>query len=66
VDLLRASPELSVDADYLRTGRPKNLLRWDLKVNPTTNNSDAPTLTYEFRLQYDRNVAIGNFQPAKR
>jgi hypothetical protein len=66
VELIHASPDLSIDSDYLRTDRPKNLLRWDLTVNPTTTNTQTPTLTYEFRLQYDRNVAIGNFQPAKR
>jgi uncharacterized protein (TIGR02231 family) len=66
VELTHASPDLSADADYQRTDRPKNLLRWDLTVDPTTDNGKAPMLTYEFRLQYDRNVAIGNFQPAKR
>ena len=66
VELIHASPEISTDADYLRTDRTKNLLRWDLTVNPTATNVQSPTLTYEFKLQYDRNVAIGNFQPAKR
>lgn len=66
VELTHANPELSTDADYLRTDRPKNLLRWDLNVPPTANNTQAPTITYQFRLQYDRNVSIGNFLPAKR
>jgi uncharacterized protein (TIGR02231 family) len=65
VDLIK-STELSTDPDYLRTDRPKNLLRWDLTVNPAANDTPSPMLTYEFKLQYDRNVAIGNFQPAKR
>lgn len=66
VELTRTAPELSTDPEYLRTDRPKNLLRWDLTVNPTTTGAEAQTITYQFRLQYDRNVAIGNFQPAKR
>jgi uncharacterized protein (TIGR02231 family) len=66
VELTHASPELSTDADYQRTERPRNLLRWDLNVPPTANNTQAPTITYQFRLQYDRNVSIGNFLPAKR
>jgi uncharacterized protein (TIGR02231 family) len=66
VELTHAGPELSTDADYVRAERPKNLLRWDLNVPPTANNAQAQTINYEFRLQYDRNVAIGNFMPAKR
>jgi uncharacterized protein (TIGR02231 family) len=66
VELAEPTPSLSIDPDYQRTDRPKNLLRWDLSVNPTANNTTTPTITYQFRLQYDRNVAIGNFQPAKR
>jgi uncharacterized protein (TIGR02231 family) len=66
VELVHSSPDLSTDPDYLRSDRPKNLLRWDLTVKPTGNSSDAQTITYTFRLQYDKTVAIGNFQPAKR
>jgi uncharacterized protein (TIGR02231 family) len=66
VDLLNDSPRLSEDPDYLRVERPKNLLRWDLSIDPTTSQAATSTITYQFRLQYDRNVAIGNFQPAKR
>ena len=61
VELIQASSELSIDSEYLRRDRRKNLLRWDLTVKPT-----ADTISYTFRLQYDRKVAIGNFQPAKR
>ena len=66
VELIHTSPDLSSDPDYLRNDRPKNLLRWDLTVKPAENAAQAQTITYSFRLQYDRNVAIGNFQPAKR
>lgn len=66
VDLMQASPDLSKDSDYLRNDRPRNLLRWDLAVKPAAGGAIAASITYEFRLQYDRNVAIGNFQPAKR
>jgi uncharacterized protein (TIGR02231 family) len=66
VELVQASAELSKDPEYLRSERPKNLLRWDLTVKPTASPGESETITYSFRLQYDRNVAIGNFQPATR
>ncbi|HSZ56248.1 MAG TPA: DUF4139 domain-containing protein [Tepidisphaeraceae bacterium] len=66
VELVQTSPDLSKDPDYLRTDRPKNLLRWDLTVKPSGSASAAQTITYTFRLQYDKTVAIGSFQPAKR
>jgi uncharacterized protein (TIGR02231 family) len=66
VELVRASPDLSTGEDYLRTDRPKNLLRWDLPVKPNAGGAEAATISYEFKLQFDRNVGIANFQPAPR
>src|SRR5262249_26994046 len=37
VSLLRAAPELSSDALYLREQRPTNLLRWDVTVEPNSS-----------------------------
>lgn len=65
VELIKALPELSVDPTYLRNDRPKNLLRWDLRVKPGTTGEKATTITYEFKMQYDRNVAIENFKVTK-
>jgi hypothetical protein len=62
VTLEKTSPELSKDAIYLRECRPNNLLRWDLDVEPTHNGEKALTVTYEFRMELDRQMAIRGFQ----
>jgi hypothetical protein len=61
VELLKSSSELSADPSYLRSDRPHNLLRWDLTVKPGTSGENAEAISYQFRLQYDRNVKIGSF-----
>ncbi len=65
VELIKAAPELSADPTYLRNDRPKNLLRWDVLVKPGATGEKATTITYEFKMQYDRNVAIENFKVTK-
>ncbi len=62
VTLMNATPALSTDAAYERTDRPRNLLRWDLTVEPDTNGERATTITYQFKLEYDRNVSIGDLK----
>jgi uncharacterized protein (TIGR02231 family) len=58
VTLVKASPDVSKDALYQREGRPNNLLRWDLDVEPNRNGERAVAINYEFRLELDRNMAI--------
>src|SRR5262249_47637655 len=58
VTLVKASPEVSKDALYQREGRPNNLLRWDLEVEPNRSGERAVAINYEFRLELDRNMAI--------
>jgi len=62
VTLINASPSLADDATYLRVERPANLLRWDLKVESGANGEKAATIEYGFKMEYDRNVAVGNFK----
>ena len=62
---VRLEPPLSVDPTYLRVDRPENLLRWDLSIEPNTNGEKAATIDYQFKLEYDRNVALGNFKAGK-
>src|SRR5262249_22509575 len=62
VSLLKASPELSKDALYLREQRPNNLLRWDLDVEPAMNGEKALTINYEFRLELDKQMVINVLQ----
>jgi hypothetical protein len=65
VNLVSTAPELSKDERYLRAERPQNLLRWDVKVEPGENGEKAKAITYDFKLEYDRNVAIANFKTTK-
>jgi uncharacterized protein DUF4139 len=62
VSLTKTSPELSKDAIYERESRPNNLLRWDLDVEPSRNGEKALPITYEFRMELDRQMAITGFQ----
>jgi hypothetical protein len=62
VNLLKVEPALSADATYVRVEKSDNLLRWDLKVEPGSNGEKATAINYQFKLEYDRNVAIGDFK----
>jgi uncharacterized protein (TIGR02231 family) len=62
VSLVKTTPELSKDAIYLRESHPNNLLRWDLEVEPSRNGEKALPITYEFRMELDRQMAITGFQ----
>jgi uncharacterized protein (TIGR02231 family) len=64
VSLLKASPDLSGDALYLREQRPTNLLRWDVTVEPNMSGEKALAIKYEFKLELDRQLIISNFQSA--
>jgi uncharacterized protein (TIGR02231 family) len=62
VSLLKASPELCNDELYLREQRPDNLLRWDVDVDPGMSGKKALAISYEFKLELDRQMAIASFQ----
>jgi Domain of unknown function (DUF4139)/N-terminal domain of unknown function (DUF4140) len=62
VTLLKSAPELSKDGLYLRESRPNNLLRWDMEVASNCNGEKAMPITYEFRMELDRQMAITGFQ----
>ncbi|HKI33624.1 MAG TPA: mucoidy inhibitor MuiA family protein [Gemmataceae bacterium] len=64
VSLLKAAPDLSKDAVYLREQRPNNLLRWDVTVAPNTSGEKAVAINYEFKLELDRQLTISSFQTA--
>jgi hypothetical protein len=57
----RTTP-LSSDPLFVRDEKPKNLLRWDVKVDPKQNGEKAFTLDYQFKLELDKNVNIAAFQ----
>ncbi len=58
----KCSPELSKDGIYLRESRPNNLLRWDVEVPANCNGENAFPVTYDFRMELDRQMAITGFQ----
>ncbi len=62
VILIKTTPELSKDGIYLRESRPNNLLRWDVEVPANVSGEKAVPITYEFRMELDRQMAITGFQ----
>lgn len=61
VNLVKTSAALSTDALYERTARTDNLLRWDLEVPEGTVGDKTMSLTYEFRLEYARDLPQPRF-----
>lgn len=64
ISLIKTTPELSKDAEYLRGPRTKNLLRWDVTVEPNAIGDKALPIQYEFKMELDRQMTISNFQSA--
>lgn len=65
VSLAQTSSPLSKDRDYSRFERPKGILRWDLGVAPGAGEQ-ATTLSYSYRLEYDKNVALEEVSGEKK
>ncbi|MEN6407420.1 MAG: DUF4139 domain-containing protein [Thermoguttaceae bacterium] len=55
---------LSVDSLYVRTERPKNILRWDLTVPAGATAEKARLVEYGFTVEFDRNLTVGLPQTA--
>jgi hypothetical protein len=66
VSLVKSTPEISKDPMYLREERPRNLLRWDLDVEPATSGEKAQAIQYEFKLELDKQMTIGTFQSGSK
>jgi len=62
ITLIKSSPELSSDGLYQRESRPNNLLRWDVDVPANCNGEKAVPITYEFRMELAREMAITGFK----
>ena len=58
VSLLDATPEISRDAEYRRTGYKKGLLRWDLDIPAQAVNNDAVTVSYKLRMAHEKGKAL--------
>lgn len=62
VSLVSQKPDLSGDSLYARDERPKNLLRWDVDLQPGQNRDKPLTIDYSYRLEMALQVTIGAFQ----
>ena len=58
IELLETSPQLSEDAEYLRTAGKKGILRWDLNLPAHSIDQDAAIVKYSFTMEYDKNMQI--------
>lgn len=58
IELVETKPELSTDAEYLRTARKKGILRWDLQLAANSVAERATVVKYSFTMEYDRNMQI--------
>lgn len=61
ITLVGQAPELCRDPLYLREERTKNLLRWDLTIEPNTSGEKAVAVNYQFRVELDRQMQLGTF-----
>jgi hypothetical protein len=61
VNLVKSSVELSKDAPYQRVARTDNLLRWDIDVPQGTIGDKTIYLSYQFRLEYARDLPQPRF-----
>ena len=66
VELLQTAPALSADPEYERNQKPLNLLRWDVPVKAGAAGASATTVVYNFKLQYARDVTIGDFKTTRK
>lgn len=61
VTLVKATPEVCKDPVYVREERSTNLLRWDLDVEPDHRGEKATKVSYEFKMELDRQATLGSF-----
>jgi hypothetical protein len=61
VSLTNPKLALSDDPLYVRDEKPKNLLRWDVTLEPKQNGEKALTIDYDYKLELDRNIGIASF-----
>ncbi len=58
---IMGATKLSEDPLYVRDEKNKNLLRWDVKLDPKQNGEKVMTIDYEFKMELDKTVTIGSF-----
>ena len=58
IDLLKTSPKLSEDAEYVRQAKKKGILRWDIELKPNTIGQETTVVEYSFGMEYDKGMQI--------
>ena len=59
------SDKLSADKIYERLEKPKGILRWEIEVPGKAGGESARILTYGYRIEFDRTLALGAPSGAK-
>lgn len=59
ISVVKATPEVCKDPLYDREERSKNLLRWDVTVEPNTFGEKAQAITYQFKMELDKQLQVG-------
>lgn len=58
IELVDMEPSLSQDKDYLKDGKRKGILQWDLTLAPNSIEDEAQEVTYTYSMEYDKNMQI--------
>ncbi|MGL6073120.1 MAG: mucoidy inhibitor MuiA family protein [Fimbriiglobus sp.] len=66
ITLSKGETELSKDALYVRDERPKNLLRWDIKIDTKQNSEKAMAIDYDYSMSFDKNVNVAAISAASK
>jgi uncharacterized protein (TIGR02231 family) len=65
ISLTSSADELSTDAGYRKSEFKKNILRWEVEVPAQAIGPDAKTVSYQFRLEYDKQMTIAGLALAQ-
>ncbi len=60
VELGELKDPLSTDELYVRTEKPKGILRWEIKVPAAATGKDARIIEYGFTVDFDRNFSLAS------
>jgi hypothetical protein len=64
ISIPKTTPELSKDTLYERDEKSKNLLRWDVTVEPGMSGEKALTISYQFKMELDKQLQVGTLPGA--
>ena len=60
ITLASTTPAISTDEAYVRDQKTKNLLRWDMVLEPNTSAAKATQVNYQYKMEYAKDATIGN------